>query len=98
MNYYEKGLEVESDNDMNLLSIILLLVASAAAIIAMFFLPFFVQLSQLDKKCFCRKNPICAQTCNSLLQKRYTLTKLDAMQLLVQYIHYTYCEGQKLNR
>jgi hypothetical protein len=37
----KRGLEVESDNDMNLLSIILLLVASAAAIIAMFFLPFF---------------------------------------------------------
>ena len=48
----KRSLEAESDNNMNLLPIILLLVAFAAAIIAMFFFPFFVQLSQLNKKCF----------------------------------------------
>jgi hypothetical protein len=37
----KRSLEAGRDNNMNLLPIILLLVASAAAIIAMFFLPFF---------------------------------------------------------
>src|SRR5918998_4998340 len=97
----KRSLEAESDNNMNLLPIILLLIAFAAAIIAIFFFHSLFSCRNLTKSAFCRKNPICAQTCNSFLPKRYTLTKLDATQLLIHYIHfihYIYCGSQKLNR